>query len=86
MTYSCTSFCYSGDDPLSPPSPTLDLSDLSKRTLLFLGVYPKESAYAGAPGPLEFSITGFTNPASTSPATFQWTSYAFIEGKSVKID
>ncbi len=56
------------------------------RTLLFQGVYPSESAYAGAPGPIEFSVTGFTNPASTSPATFQWTSYAFIEGKSVKID
>jgi len=65
MDFVCTSFCYSEN-----VSPSLDPTDMTSRTLLFQGVYPEESAYLGAPGPIEFSLKGFTNPASTSSAFF----------------
>ena len=39
-----------------------------------------------APGPLQFQLAGFTNPATSANAYFKWTSYAVLSTGSYMID
>jgi len=39
-----------------------------------------------APGPLSFSLKGFTNPSTADVATFVFTSYAILDSGEYMID
>jgi hypothetical protein len=34
----------------------------AQRLITFAGIVPTESAFVQAPGPIQFSVSGFTNP------------------------
>ena len=72
----CVTYC---DDSLV----TLSYSD---RILSFDGAMSDSSSYIMNPGPIVFKIEGFTNPATSEPAYFQFTSYATLDGDVYMID
>jgi len=41
---------------------------------------PTESDYVTAPGPLTFTVQGFTNPATSEEAYFSFSTYSVIDG------
>ena len=57
-----------------------------ERELTFRGVIPEVSSYQVAPGPIEFTVKGFTNPVTTDAASFVWTSYASFDDGDYMID
>ena len=78
MTLECTQSCEARDITLTWNAGT--------RTITFSGVVPEESRYIMAPGPLSFSLTGFTNPSTADVATFVFTSYAILDSGEYMID
>lgn len=60
--------------------------DSATRTFTISGAFPTNSDFLVAPGPLKFSLTGFTNPASSSSAVFNWADFITISGVTKKID
>jgi hypothetical protein len=49
--------------------------DRTARLAQFKGLFPEVESYMPAPGPLIFTISGWTNSYSIEPAYFEWTSY-----------
>jgi hypothetical protein len=56
------------------------------RTLKFTGVVPEESKVIFAPGPMIFTLQGFTNPDSSDDAEFLFTSYVRLSQSDYIID
>jgi hypothetical protein len=54
--------------------------------LTFSGLVPDESKYIIAPGPIMFTLEGFTNPATADSAYFIFTSYAELDSGDYMID
>jgi hypothetical protein len=77
-TLTCSQACTTSDITLS--------WDSSTRLLTFSGIVKSEGKYIMAPGPLQFSLAGFTNPATSANAYFKWTSYAVLSTGSYMID
>ena len=69
----------------SSKSPTIAWS-ATDRVLTFKGVVPEVSSYISAPGPIQFTVKGFTNPSTTDRAYFVWTSYASFTDGDFMID
>lgn len=78
ITLQCNQYCDESTITLSYSSST--------RIITFSGVVPSASSYIQAPGPLEFTLKGFTNPASSASAYFKFTSYAVISSGTFMID
>lgn len=78
LTLVCDQFCDEADVTLTYSSST--------RLLTFSGVVPDVSSYIIAPGPIVFSITGFTNPSNTDNAYIIFTSYAVLSTGTYMID
>jgi hypothetical protein len=62
ITLKCNQYCDESTITLSYTS--------SLRLITFSGVVPSASSYITAPGPIEFTLKGFTNPASSASAYF----------------
>ena len=77
-TLTCTQACSTSDITL--------MWDSSTRLITFQGVVKSEGKYIMAPGPLQFQLAGFTNPATSANAYFKWTSYAVLSTGSYMID
>ena len=60
--------------------------DSTTRTITFNAIVPSESNYIYAPGPIEFSLTGFTNPSTSDPKYFVWKSYSVLNAGAFQID
>lgn len=78
LTLECNQICDEDDITMTWTAST--------RMITFSGPVPNESSYMTAPGPLQFTLAGFTNPATSSSAYFTWTSYAVLDDGTYMID
>ena len=73
-------------DVLISESTVIMSYDSITRTITFNAIVPSESNYIYAPGPVEFSLTGFTNPSTSDPKYFVWKSYSVLNTGAFIID
>lgn len=78
LTLTCQQYCTASDITLSYSSST--------RLITFTGAVPDTASYITSPGPLTMEIAGFTNPATSEAAYFQWSSYAVLSGTPYMVD
>ena len=60
--------------------------DQNARVALLKGLFPQVENYLPAPGPVIFTVTGFTNSHNTDPAYFEWASYNTLADGEYLID